>query len=187
MSQASFRALEQAGEDLVLQVYPVPAARSFLATTVLLAGLFAAPALAVLLNPARRDPWSLAAVAGGLLVCALAGWAGWQGVAGRRPHRLALGAAGIAGPAGRHPWPEIAGLAVLAPGHNRFNSGPVTAGGHALGASIAQAQQASGWSVALRLHGRRQPVLLARGLDQPTAEALCARLRAAAVPHGLAA
>ena len=183
------------GQDgaTVFEIQPVPPSWNFLGAAVLLGGLFGAPALAVALDPSRRDPWSLGAAICGALILGLAVQAGRQAVIGRGRQSIRADAAGLEARSDRYPWPEITGIEVLSPRRNRFApqapDQPATVsdavrGSHSLGASIARQQQAGAAGIALHLRGRGKPALLATGLDAATAERLRQALCDLAAVHG---
>lgn len=189
---ASFHTIGSNSGTTVFEVHPVPPSWNFLGVAILLGGLFGAPALAVVLDPARRDPWSLGAAVCGMLILGLAILAGRQAVAGRGRQRISVGAAGLETRSGIYAWRDITGIEVLQPRPNRFvpqpvgqsaTVGAVVTGGHSLGASIARQQQAGAVCIALHLRDRSKPALLATGLDAATAERLHQDLLTAAEPY----
>lgn len=156
-----------------LELRPVPLPGAYLAAALLLAGLFGMPALAVLLVPARQDPLSLAAAAGGLGIAAWAGLALRGAWRARRPQRLDLSPAGIAlGAAPPLPWPEIGAVEAVA---GSAGTAAAPGGAAALGARIATARLAHEWRVrAVLADGTVR--FLAQGLDAAAATRLQALL-----------
>lgn len=192
-AMASFDTTAASNGATVFEVHPVPPSWNFLGAAVLLGGLFGAPALAVALDPSRRDPWSLGAAVCGVLILGLAVLAGRQALAGRGRQRITAGPAGLEARSGRYAWQGITSIEVLRPRHNRFAPKPLdqpatigeaVRGGHTLGASIARQQQAGAVCLALHLKGRGGTVLLATGLDTATAERLRQALLSVAAAHG---
>jgi len=150
---------------------------AFLAAAVLLGGLFGLPALAVLLDPRRHDPLSLAAAGCAALILLLAAWALRRALRGRRSVLLRLDAAGLTAD-GRHwPWAALAGRSVEAPA-------PVVATGglHELAATIATRQRAAEARLMQHFADGTPPVVLAAGLDAAVAERLRAAMDAVARP-----
>lgn len=189
---ASFHTTAGDGGATVFEIHPVPPSWNFLGVAVLLGGLFGAPALAVVLDPARRDPWSLGAAACGALILGLAIQAGRQAVSGRGRQRISIGSAGLEARSGTYAWRDITSIEILRPRPNEFAPqsmdraaavGRAMMGGHVLGASIALQQQAGAVRVAAHLRDRSKPALLATGLDAATAERLRQALLSATAAH----
>ena len=165
------------GDATLIEIRPARPELAFLAAAVLLGGLFGLPGLAVLLNPARHDPLSLAAAGFALLVLLLAGWALWRALRGRSPHSLRLDASGLWLAGDCLPWSALGQRHVWLPEAARPAPTP---GIHGLAAAIAARQRAA---EARLLQDRRDgapPLLLASGLEAGTAEQLRAALDAAA-------
>lgn len=168
------------GDATLIDIRPARPEPSFLAAAVLLGGLFGLPGLAVLLNPARHDPLSLAAAGFALLVLLLAGGALWRALRGRRPRSLRLDAGGLSLAGERLPWPILGERHVRLPETARPVSGP---GIHGLAAAIAARQHAAEAQLLQERRDGAPPLLLAGGLEAGTAEQLRAALDAAAARH----
>jgi hypothetical protein len=166
---------------MLLHIRPVAPALAFLAMAVLLGTMFGLPAIGVALDPARRDPWSLAAMGFGLLVAAAAAGIVWTALAGRRARRLRLDAEGIHRGAELWRWQEIRAVALRLPARGAAATDAV----QRLGAAIADHHLAGSAQVILRCGEGSPEVLLAGGLDRPTAEAVLAEIRGFGLAHGL--
>ncbi|RKJ98005.1 hypothetical protein, partial [Teichococcus wenyumeiae] len=128
------------GDATLIEIRPARPELAFLAAAVLLGGLFGLPGLAVLLNPARHDPLSLAAAGFALLVLLLAGWALWRALRGRSPHSLRLDASGLSLAGDCLPWSTLGRRHVWLPEAARPTPTP---GIHGLAAAIAARQRAA--------------------------------------------
>ena len=179
-SRSSAFTLRQEGDATLIDITPARASATFVSAPVLLGGLFGLPSLGVLLNPARYDALSLSAAACGLSVVALAAWALWRSVGGRRRRQLRLDSAGLTTEAGLLPWPTIGERRAETPEPHHHHPAP---GIHALAANIARQQQATQWSLSQHRRDGQPALLLATGLDAPTATALRDALDSAAQRH----
>jgi hypothetical protein len=168
------------GDATLIEIRPARPELAFLAAAVLLGGLFGLPGLAVLLNPARHDPLSLAAAGFALLVLLLAGWALWRALRGRRPRSLRLDASGLCLAGDCLPWSILGNRHVRLPEAARPAPAP---GIHGLAAAIAARQRAAEAQLLQERHDGAPPLLLAGGLEAGTAEKLRAALDAAAARH----
>lgn len=168
----------------IFDIMAAPPSWSYFAASVLLGILFGIPTILVLLNPARRDSWSIAAAACGVLVLGLSLRAAWRAVSGRGLQRLRLTTAGVTvgHPGTTISWSQVSQFEVLGgslpppPAKLRPPHGST----HNIGAAIAAQQQASNWCLALQQTQGGRPIFLATGLDAATAHPLCAAVTATA-------
>ncbi|MBO1076072.1 hypothetical protein [Roseomonas marmotae] len=168
------------GNATLFEIRPAKPEPGFIAAAVLLGGLFGLPALAVLLNPGRRDPLSLTAAGCALLILALAGGALRRALRGRRAVTLRLDDAGLEVRGERPSWDALAGRRVERP----ETAPPAGATGiHGLAAAVAARQRAAEARLWQERRDGAPPLLLASGLEAATAERLCAALDAAAARY----
>lgn len=179
-TESSRFTIQTEGDATLIEIRPARPELAFLAAAVLLGGLFGLPGLAVLLDPARHDPLSLAAAGLALPVLLLAGWALRRATRGRRPRRLRLDASGLHLAADHLPWAAMGERHVLLPDAGRPAPAP---GIHGLAAAIAARQRAAEAQLLQERRDGAPPLLLASGLEAGTAERLRAALDAAAARH----
>jgi hypothetical protein len=169
---------------VLITVHPARPAAAFLAAAWLLGLLFGLPALAVLVDPGRHDPASLAAAAAGLAVVAVAGLALRRARRGREPRVLRLDAAGLTLPERHLAWEALRGIALREPAAGRHAAS--ASGLHALAARVAARQHAAETLVLAETAAGSAPLLIAGGLGREVAAALREALLAAR-PGGAAA
>ena len=153
----------------IFDVMAAPPSWSYFAASVLLGILFGIPTILVLLNPARRDSWSIAAAACGVLVLGLSLRAAWRAVSGRGLQRLRLTTTGITfgEPGTTIAWSEIAQFEVLGGSLPPLPAKllPPHGSTHNIGAAIAAQQHARYWCLALQRTPGGRPILLVTCLE----------------------
>jgi hypothetical protein len=168
-SQSSHFTLRQDGEATVIDIIPTRPNLAFVAAAVLLGGLFGLPALAVVLNPARRDALSLSAALLALLVVAIAVLAVRRARANRKPSQLRLDAGGLRAAGTLIPWAALGPRHVILPDTLAHAQAP---GIHGLAATIATRQRAGEARLLQSRKDGAPAVSLASGLDADTATRL---------------